>query len=209
MKRIFASGARHHRRVARRDPITAFPRSNREAFARALLGEPSARAAARKRREASGRERVGTCIAVIYKFEGRRLTLPDADRQACHLVGFITVVLGRDRPRNAVPIGSGPRLLLGAFRRQPPPTSAATLKRIKPPAAAAVAPITQRGDDSWDTANLEFASRFVVFCALASHTASVLPWNADFEDSFTYGFSSRDILSYFSSFRRRIVDGNA
>jgi hypothetical protein len=63
MKRILASGARHHRRVARRDPITAFPRSNREAFARTLRGEPSARAAAaRKKRERrpgeSGWERV-------------------------------------------------------------------------------------------------------------------------------------------------------
>jgi len=60
MKRILASGARHHRRVARRDPITAFPRSNREAFARTLRGEPSSLAPRpRVRRERGARARAG------------------------------------------------------------------------------------------------------------------------------------------------------
>lgn len=47
------------------------------------------RAARRRASDEDGQSERGEgtreCIAVIYKFEGRRLTLSDVDRQACHL----------------------------------------------------------------------------------------------------------------------------
>lgn len=40
----------------------------------------------------SARCSVRECFAVIYKFEGRRLTLSDVDRQACHLNVLLTIL---------------------------------------------------------------------------------------------------------------------
>jgi len=153
----------------------------------------------RGEREAPRRERVGTCIAVIYKFEGRRLTLPDADRQACHLAGFITAV-----PRPAEKRGSNwvrstsvsPSIL---------PTSAATLKRIKSPTASAVAPITRRDEDSL-LGHRELVTGLAIPRLLRSsdhtykHSSPIL----------SAALSSRDTLPYFSPLSPAgIVDGDA
>lgn len=83
----------------------------------------------RKSRDARRAEE-GTCIAVIYKFEGRRLTLPDVDRQACHRA----VLLRLCCPRPTEKRGSNWVRSTFAFSERFAGAAADKLqRRIKPP----------------------------------------------------------------------------